>query len=153
LESEKAGFTLITQNIDGLHQLARSSNTIEIHGNLWQIRCTICGVIEQSHDVQLKDLPPPCKKLWRSRTPECCLVWRDNTHVSNRQALLAIEKCEVMIIVGTSVVVEPAASMGLVAKQTGKTVIEVNIEPTVNSQLYDLTVIGKSGEILPMFCN
>ncbi len=58
-----------------------------------------------------------------------------------------------MIIVGTSGVVEPAASMGLVAKQTGKTVIEVNIEPTVNSQLYDLTVIGKSGEILPMFCN
>jgi NAD-dependent deacetylase len=68
------------------------------------------------------------------------------------KALIAIEQCEVMLIVGTSGVVEPAASMGLVAKQTGKIVIEVNVEPTVNTNFYDLTILGKSGEILPLIC-
>jgi len=66
------------------------------------------------------------------------------------KALIAIEECDVMLIVGTSGVVEPAASMGLLAKQTGKTVIELNIEPTFNSPFYDLTILGKSGEILPL---
>jgi NAD-dependent deacetylase len=66
------------------------------------------------------------------------------------RSLKAIEECEVMLIVGTSGIVEPAASMGLVAKQTGKTVIEINLEYTPNSPLFDMTILGKSGEILPL---
>jgi NAD-dependent deacetylase len=65
-------------------------------------------------------------------------------------ALIAIEKCDVMLIVGTSGVVEPAASLGLIAKQAGKPVIEINLEHTPNSGLYDLSIFGKSGEILPL---
>jgi NAD-dependent deacetylase len=65
-------------------------------------------------------------------------------------SLKAIEECEVMLIIGTSGIVEPAASMGLVAKQTGKTVLEINLEYTPNSPLFDMTILGKSGEILPL---
>ena len=65
-------------------------------------------------------------------------------------SLKAIEKCDVMLIIGTSGVVEPAASLGLVAKQTGKKVIEINLESTTNSPLFDLTLHGRSGEILPL---
>ena len=65
-------------------------------------------------------------------------------------ALIAIEKCDVMLVIGTSGVVEPAASLGLIAKQTGKPVIEINLERTPNSGLYDVSIFGKAGEILPL---
>lgn len=152
LENEKSDFTLITQNIDGLHQLSGNRNLVEMHGNLWQIRCISCGIIEQSHDVPLKELPPICKSCGSVGRPN--VVWFGEIIPISviDKTLIAIEKCQVMLIVGTSGVVEPAASMGLVAKQTGKTVIEVNLEPTINSPLYDLSIIGKSGEVLPMLC-
>jgi NAD-dependent deacetylase len=152
LENQKSNFTLITQNIDGLHQLAGNRHIVEMHGNLWQIRCTRCGVIEQSHDVPLKEMPPKCKNCGALGRPN--VVWFGEIIPMSviDKALIAIEKCQVMLIVGTSGVVEPASSMGLVAKQTGKTVIEVNLEPTPNSSLYDITIIGKSGEILPLLC-
>ena len=135
LENEKPNFTLVTQNIDGLHQLARSRNIIQMHGNLWQIRCSSCSVIEDNHDVPLKELPPKCKNCGELGRPN--VVWFGEIIpmpiIDN--ILIAIERCEVMLIVGTSGVVEPAASMGLIAKHTGKTVIEVNLETTPNSSL------------------
>jgi NAD-dependent deacetylase len=153
LENEKPNFTLITQNIDGLHQLAGSRNIIEMHGNLWQIKCTSCGIIEQNHDVPLKEIPPICKNCGALGRPN--VVWFGEIIPMSiiDKILLSIDQCQVMLIIGTSGVVEPAASMGLVAKHTGKTVIEVNIEPTPNSSLYDLTILGKSGEMLPMLCS
>jgi NAD-dependent deacetylase len=124
-----------------------------MHGNLWQIRCASCGVIEENHDVPLNELPPKCKNCGAQGRPN--VVWFGEMIpmpvIDN--ILISIDKCQLMLIVGTSGVVEPAASIGLVAKHTGKTVIEINIEPTPNSSLYDLTILGKSGEILPMLCN
>src|SRR5574341_205876 len=150
LENEKPNFTLVTQNIDGLHQLAGSRNIIEMHGNQWQIRCTNCDIIEQNHDVPLNELPPKCKNCGALGRPN--VVWFGEmipiSTIDN--ILIAIERCGVMLIVGTSGVVEPAASMGLVAKHTGKTVIEINLETTLNSSYYDISILGKSGEILPM---
>jgi len=150
LENQKPKFTLITQNIDGLHQLAGSRKIIEMHGNLWQIKCIRCGFVEQNHDVPLDELPPRCKSCGAIGRPN--IVWFGEMIPMQiiDKALIAIEECDVMLIVGTSGVVEPAASMGLLAKQTGKTVIELNIEPTFNSPFYDLTILGKSGEILPL---
>ncbi len=65
-------------------------------------------------------------------------------------SLQAIEQCQVMLIIGTSGVVEPAASMGLVAKQTNKTVIEINLDETPSAGLYDIVIREKSGDILPL---
>lgn len=150
LENQILAFTLITQNIDGLHQLAGSRNIIEMHGNLWQVRCTKCGKIEHNHEVPFRELPPMCKQCNSIGRPN--IVWFGEIipMAIIDSALIAIEKCDVMLIVGTSGVVEPAASLGLIAKQTGKPVIEINLERTPNSGLYDLSIFGKSGEILPL---
>jgi len=152
LENEKTNFTLVTQNIDGLHQLTGNRNIIEMHGNLWQIRCTSCGVVEENHDVPLKEIHPKCKNCDALGRPN--VVWFGEmipmSIIDN--ILIAIDKCQVMLIVGTSGLVEPAASMGLIAKHTGKTVIEVNLETTPNSSHYDISILGKSGEILPILC-
>ena len=152
LEDHKPNFNLITQNIDGLHKLAGSRNIIELHGNIWQTRCTRCAIIEQNLDVPLKELPPRCNNCGAIVRPN--IVWFGEVIPMPLidKALIAIEQCELMLIVGTSGVVEPAASMGLVAKQTGKTVIEVNVVPTINTNFYDLNILGKSGEILPLIC-
>jgi len=148
-EQQVSDYTLITQNIDGLHQLAGSRNIVEMHGNLWQIRCTRCGNIEQNFEVPFKELPPLCKNCNSLGRPN--IVWFGEVIPMPiiDKSLMAIENCQVMLIIGTSGVVEPAASMGLIAKQTGKTIIEINLEPTPNSNFYDLSINGKSGEILP----
>src|SRR3972149_1999643 len=73
LENEKTNFTLVTQNIDGLHQLTGNRNIIEMHGNLWQIRCTSCGVVEENHDVPLKEIHPKCKNCDALGRPN--VVW------------------------------------------------------------------------------
>ena len=149
LETQGKNLTLVTQNIDGLHQMAGSSNITEMHGNLWQIRCTKCGEIEQNFDVPLRQLPPKCKKCGDLGRPN--VVWfGEMIDMTLIDAILrAIEECQVMLIIGTSGVVEPAASMGLVAKQTNKTVIEVNLDETPSAGLYDIVIREKSGEILP----
>lgn len=150
LEIQKKGFTLITQNIDGLHQMAGSRKIVEMHGNIWQIRCTKCGDVKQNHCVPLEEIPPRCGLCGEIGRPN--VVWFGEIIPMEviDKSLKAIEECEVMLIIGTSGVVEPAASMGLVAKQTEKTVIEINLESTPNSGLFDLTILGKSGEILPL---
>jgi len=150
LEEEKPKFTLITQNVDGLHKMAGNKNIVELHGNLWQIRCTRCGFVEEDFNVPLEKIPPECKKCGGIGRPN--VVWFGEIIPMSiiERAIKSIEECQVMLIVGTSGVVEPAASLGLLAKQTGKVVIEVNLEPTLNSTLYDLTILGKSGEVLPL---
>ncbi len=150
LEHYVQKITLITQNIDGLHQIAGSHDVIEMHGNIWQIKCTKCGEIEQSFEVPLPELPPKCKKCGELARPN--VVWfGEMIDMSVIDAALgAIEQCQVMLIIGTSGVVEPAASMGLVAKQTNKTVIEINLDETPSAGLYDIVIREKSGEILPL---
>jgi len=150
LENYASKVTLITQNIDGLHQMAGSRNITEMHGNLWQIKCTKCGEIEQNFDVPLVPLPPKCTKCGELGRPN--VVWFgemiEMSLIDN--ILRAIEECQVMLIIGTSGVVEPAASMGLVAKQTNKTVIEINPDETPSAGLYDIVIREKSGEVLPL---
>lgn len=150
LENQKKKFTLVTQNIDGLHQMAGSRNVLEMHGNLWEIKCTKCGLITKDYRVPLEELPPLCPSCGGMGRPN--VVWFGELIPMEviDKTLKAIEDCEVMLIIGTSGVVEPAASMGLVAKQAGKTVIEINIEHTPNSPLFDFTILGKSGEVLPL---
>ena len=152
LQKQLSNFTLITQNIDGLHQIAGSTSIIELHGNLWQVRCTKCGLIEQNYEVPLRELPPNCRQCKSIARPN--VVWFGEIIPMSiiDKCLIAIESCQIMLIIGTSGVVEPAASMGLIAKQTGKTVIEINLDVTPNSGLYDLSIRGKSGDILPLIC-
>ena len=149
LEKKKSDFTVITQNIDDLHRVAGNRNVIDLHGNIWWTRCTECFYKEENRNVPLDKLPPGCKNCGAVLRPG--VIWYEENIPAQiiDSCLIAIENCDVMLIVGTSALIEPAGSMGLVAKRTGKPVIEINLEKTINSILYDLVLLGRSGDILP----
>ena len=141
-------FTLITQNIDGLHKKAGSINIIELHGNLWKVRCTRCETTSEDLSMPLPKLPS-CRSCGSLLRPH--VVWFGEMlepKVLNA-AFDAISSCDLMIVIGTSGTVQPAASMGIQAKRNGALAAEINLEPTPYSDVYDISILGKSGEILP----
>ncbi|MBU1156388.1 MAG: NAD-dependent deacylase [Proteobacteria bacterium] len=148
LEARAGRLTLITQNVDGLHSLAGSRNLLEVHGNLWMVRCTTCGALYEEREI---DLPPRpvCRDCGGLLRPH--VVWFGESLDSGilEAAWQAAAQCRVMLVVGTSAVVQPAAGLASVAKQAGAFVVEVNLEPTPNSREVDLSLMGKAGEILP----
>jgi NAD-dependent deacetylase len=149
MESSFPQFTLITQNIDGLHQTAGSRNVIELHGNIWWVRCTGCGNLTEDRRVPLPALPTcdACGALLRPH-----VVWFGEMLDPKilDLAYRALETCQVMMVIGTSGVVQPAASMGAAARRHGAFVAEINLEPTPYTDIYDLSILGKSGEVLPL---
>jgi len=148
LERQVPEFLLITQNIDGLHHTAGSINILELHGNIWRVRCTNCGEVTEDRTVPLPALPTcgACGGLLR---PD--VVWfgemLDTLILAN--AYEALSSCQALLIIGTSGNVEPAASMGLHAKSHGAVVGEINLEPTPQTDAYDISLLGKAGVILP----
>ncbi len=149
LERKAPRFTLVTQNIDGLHHVAGSENIVELHGNIWWVRCTGCGRMSEDRTVPLPELPAcsACGGLLRPN-----VVWFGEMLDPEilEKAYAATLACQVMMVVGTSGVVQPAASMGMNAKRQGAFVVEINLEPTPYTGTYDLSIQGKSGEILPL---
>ncbi len=148
LERIVPGFTLITQNVDGLHLLAGSRNLIEIHGNLWKVRCTKCREItlDRSPDMGTS---PECKLCGGLLRPH--VVWFGESLDPDilQQAIATSKACQVMLVIGTSSVVQPAASLALEAKSGGAVVAEINLESTPHSPFMDFTLHGKAGEIVP----
>lgn len=148
LEAHAPSFTLITQNVDGLHRAAGSRNIIELHGNIWQVRCVACGRQEESRSVPLAPLPPRCACGGLLRPG---VVWFGESLPieATRQATLAAEKCDVFLVCGTSAVVYPAASLPDRALSSGAHVIEVNLEPTPFTSYAHISLRGRCGELLP----
>jgi NAD-dependent deacetylase len=150
LEQKVAQFTLITQNIDGLHELAGSRNILELHGNIWHVRCVGCGMVVEDRSA----LPamPKCGGCGELLRPH--VVWFGESLDPSilTMAYEAVQRAEVMMTIGTSGTVEPAASMGMMARRKGAYLVEINLEPTPFTTLYDTSILGKSGEILPMIC-
>jgi NAD-dependent deacetylase len=140
--------TVITQNIDGLHQMAGNSDVIEFHGTFaWQ-RCMQCEKRIETRKVDATVLPPRCfcGGLLRPDAvffgemipPEA--LWRSQE---------AASRCDVMLVVGTSAIVQPAAGMPVIAKEAGAVVIEINPEPTpLTGAISDFLILGKAGEVL-----
>jgi NAD-dependent deacetylase len=142
-------FTVITQNIDGLHALAGSSNVVELHGNIWKLRCTREGTVEDSRATPLARIPPVCASCGALLRPH--VVWFGETldpEVLDR-AFTEAAACRAMLVIGTSAVVEPAASLPRAAARAGAKIIEINIDPTPITPLADVFLPGKAGEILP----
>ncbi len=140
-------FTLITQNVDGLHRAAGSRHVLEIHGSLARVRCTGCGLVEPRDD-DLGELPRcrACNGLLR---PD--VVWFEEMlpEVVWGQAAAAAAACDCFLVVGTSAVVYPAAGLIGMARGRGASVIEVNLRPTAVSHRIDVGLYGPSGEVLP----
>lgn len=147
-------FTLVTQNVDGLHRAAGSRNVLEIHGSLYRTRCTGCGEVGDRGLEPLGELPEcHCGSTLR---PD--IVWFHESLPDDvwSAAMQAAHRCNVLLVVGTSAVVHPASSLIPIAKRsdwntigTGAKVIEVNLTKTDASHLADVGLYGPSGEILP----
>jgi len=148
LEKRAPGFTLITQNVDGLHAMAGSRSLLEIHGTLWRTRCVSCREIRENRETPLAEVPPlcGCEGLLR---PDVVWFGEPLPFETLKRAFRAIEECDLMLVVGTSAVVQPAASMALMALDRGAPVLEVNPEPTPLSDRVTRFLRGKAGEILP----
>ncbi|MBI1954949.1 MAG: NAD-dependent deacylase [Acidobacteria bacterium] len=140
-------FALLTQNVDGLQERAGSRNVIRLHGDIWRLRCIGCGAERQDYAVPLDPFPPRCSCSSLLRP---AVVWFGESlpQDSWAQAVEASASADLFLVIGTSALVQPAASLPLLAKQNGGRLIEINPFPTPLSGLADLTIRGKAAEIL-----
>lgn len=149
LERRIPRFTLITQNVDGLHDRAGSRKILKLHGDIWTDRCTVCGseVVRQPGE-KASTQPPRCE-CGGIRRPG--VVWFGEPLPADvwRKAEEAVQNADVMLVIGTSAVVYPAAGLAPLAVSRGAKVVEVNLEKTPFSSMVDCSIQGKAGEILP----
>ncbi|BBO85519.1 NAD-dependent deacylase [Desulfosarcina ovata subsp. sediminis] len=141
--------TVITQNVDGLHQRAGNSDVIEFHGSFaWQ-RCQTCDWTIETSRVDLSEIPPRCRCGGILR-PDCIFFGEMIPHDALLRSQQISAACDVMLVVGTSATVQPAASMPFIARDNGAVVIEINPEPTsLTRRISNLPLLGAAGTILP----
>ncbi len=149
IESRGGRLTLITQNIDGLHQKAGSTDVCELHGTILTWRCTKSGEHFKLDTIDFDTFPPlsPAGGMLRPN-----VIWFGEMLPEKEleRAFTESSQCDLFLSIGTSSVVQPAASLIELARQAGAKAIEVNMQPTPISQIVDVSVFGKAGEVLPM---
>jgi NAD-dependent deacetylase len=148
LEARVVHFTLITQNIDDLHRRAGSKNLIELHGNIWMLRCTRCQTVDRNEKVPLPELPG-CANCGGLLRPHVVWFGEQLEPANLENAVVASQSCDTMLVIGTSALVQPAASLALYAKAGGARVAEINLVATPYSHQFDLSLQGKAGALLP----
>lgn len=141
-------FTLITQNVDGLHQLAGSRNVIELHGNISKTKCFNENTFVSAWN-ETGEVPPKCPNCNGLLRP--AVVWFEEALPEDavRDALAATISCDVFLSVGTSTVVYPAAALPSAALKNGATVVEINPEPTPFTSKATFSLQGAAGVVLP----
>ena len=160
MEQHLGKFTLITQNVDGYHIQAGSKNVLELHGNIQRVKCFAgCGLVDEwdeesdalseASDNERSRRVPRCPKCNAFLRPD--VVWFGEslpleTLNAAHQATLS---CQAFFSIGTSALVQPAASLAHTARQQGAIVIEINLDPTPLTSQVDFALHGKSGDILP----
>lgn len=147
-ELEKyAEVVVLTQNIDGLHQKSGSSKVLELHGSIVKIKCSVCDYREEIL-TEITNLPPLCK-CGNILRPD--VVWFGESLPQDvwQNAMNFASKCDLMIIAGTSLVVSPANTLPIYAKQNNATLIEINPENTTMSGEMNLEIRKTSAESLP----
>ena len=148
IENRIPQFTLITQNVDGLHRMAGNQNVFELHGNIQRVRCSECYAFAETWGDDT-EFVPQCSVCGGLLRPD--VVWfgealpRDQLEAS----VEAARTCDIFFSIGTSGVVQPAASLAHAARNRGATVVEINAEATPLTPKADYFLQGKSGEILP----
>ena len=148
IEKRIAQFTLITQNVDGLHRMAGSQNVLELHGNIQRVRCSECYMIADTWGDDTEYVPE-CEACGGLLRPD--VVWFGESLPRDQleAAVEAARTCEVFFSIGTSGLVQPAASLAHAAHNRGAVVVEVNAEATPLTPKANYFLPGKSGEILP----
>jgi NAD-dependent deacetylase len=148
MERRVADFTLITQNVDGLHCAAGSSNVLELHGNIRRSKCFDRGH-EVAHWPATGDVPPRCPECGSLLRPD--VVWFGESLPAEalEGAFAAAQHCELFLSVGTSTVVAPASSLPFAALEAGATVVEINPTATPLTSRAHFALTGAAGEVLP----
>lgn len=141
--------TVITQNIDNLHQVAGSKNVIEFHGTASQIICTNCQHKYHSSNVNLENLPPLCESCKGLLKPDFIFFGEGIPLLAHDLSFIAARKCDVLLVIGTTGEVMPASMIPYTAKENGAKIIEINPENSLfTRQITDIYLKGKAGEIL-----
>jgi len=135
----KNNFTLITQNVDGLHHKAGSKNVVELHGNLWNAKGVKCTHKHHLPEALIEDeLPPRCPTCCHPLRPDVVLFGEALRGRDWKAAEDAVGEATVMMVIGTSSLVHPAADLPLMAKTSGVFLVEVNPAPSLRSPVVDL---------------
>jgi NAD-dependent deacetylase len=143
-------YVLITQNVDGLHRKAGSRNILELHGNIWQVRCTEEGTISENNESPLKEIPPLCSSCGALLRPNVVWFGEMLPREALEKSLASSALCDLMFVIGTSAFVHPAASLPLTAAERGAKIVEINPNPTPLTDTADFCFQTKAGEILPL---
>ena len=149
-ELEKyAEVVILTQNIDGLHQKAGSTKVLELHGSIVKIKCSVCDFKDEII-TEFSEIPPLCK-CGNILRPD--VVWFGESLPQDvwQKAIIFSSQCDLMIIAGTSLVVSPANTLPIYAKQNNAILIEINPEKTEMSSEMDLVIRNTSASALPEF--
>jgi NAD-dependent deacetylase len=146
LESEVEEFTLVTQNVDGLHKVAGSENLLELHGTIHKAKCQGCPAVIDLADDEGVITCQSCGDLMRP-----AVIWFGESLDMDtlESAYVASASADFLLVAGTSNVVQPAASLAYAAIGRGGYVLEVNLDPTPLTGTATSTILGKGGEILP----
>jgi len=152
VELEKRGklYRVITQNIDGLHQVAGSSDVIELHGTTRKILCTGCDrtyTMDEAYEQLEMEMPPHCS-CGAILKPGTILFGESLPRAALETALQISKDCDMFLVLGSSLVVYPAASMPRLAKKSGAALVIVNLDPTPMDSIADIVINKKASEVL-----
>lgn len=148
LERRLESFVLVTQNVDGLHAVAGSRKLVELHGNIWKVRCTQCEAVTENRDVPIVILPH-CMRCHGLLRPH--IVWFGEVLYAPDvlKSARAFEGCDLMLVIGTSGIVQPAASFVSLAKDHKAFVVEINVAETAASLEADALLLGRAADVVP----
>jgi NAD-dependent deacetylase len=149
-ELEKyAEVVVLTQNTDGLHQKAGSTQVLELHGSIIKIKCPVCKFRDEIF-TEFYKIPPLCN-CGNILRPD--VVWFGESLPQDvwQKAIISVSECDLMIIAGTSLVVSPANTLPIYAKQNDAILIEINPEKTEMSSEMDLIIRSTTAVALPKF--
>ena len=150
LQKNHQNVTLITQNVDNLHERGGSENVIHMHGKLETLRCERSEISEiRMHEDDLSDEFVQCSCCSEPTRMRPDIVWFGEMPMFMREIYEAVDNCDVFIVIGSSGHDYPAAGLVDVASQMGAETILVNLEEPVNASSFDEVYTGKAGEILP----
>jgi len=148
MENKIPRFTLITQNVDGLHRFAGSRNVLELHGNILRVRCSACGIFTDLWDDDAESVPC-CKVCDGLLRPDVVWFGESLPQLELESAVSAAREAQVFFSIGTSGIVQPAAALAYSARNQGAVVVEINMDATPLTPKASFAFQGKSGLILP----
>lgn len=150
MQDRRPAFALITQNVDDLHERAGSRDVIHLHGTIAHFRCHRCATPHPLTEAERSaELPPVCSVCGGHVRPAVVWFGESLPSAAYDRAVQAVSTCDLLLVIGTSGLVYPAAQLPAIAKRAGSRLMEINPEPGPLSSLADVTLRGPSGEILP----